>query len=93
MTATYRALVDSKPSPPPPSGLPDQLDTTSRQVRLDGRDDERTVHRLSSAQTEQWCGRRYRTVCGTFMTAAEGAILTTRDTTCEACKRGGGRRA
>ncbi len=88
---TARPSVRLRPAPAPASGLPDQLDTTARQVRVDGRDDT-PVHRLvGEPYTVNGGGRHYRILCGGTLTSFGGAILTTRETDCGRC-RGGGRR-
>jgi hypothetical protein len=74
---------------PPPAGYgPDHLDHTARQVRIDGRDDT-PVHRLLGQPYTVHGGRQYRVVCNQTLSAFGGAILTTREATCEGC---GGRR-
>lgn len=67
--------------------MPDTLDDTARQVRLDYTDS--TVHELAAAWSDPWMGATYRTRCCHVMTKAEGAILTTRGATCVPCWRGG----
>jgi hypothetical protein len=68
--------------------VPDQLDDTARQVRLDNRDDG-PVHKLAAAWSDPWLGMSYRTHCCRVLAGAEGAILTTREATCGPCRRGG----
>jgi hypothetical protein len=77
-----RNKLDKRPDPPPPRSEPDELDRTARQVRLDH--EGTAVHRV----TNVWrCGRIiYRTACDDVMSKQEGAILTTREATCEACR-------
>ncbi len=93
MTATFwRTAKDRRPVPPPASGLPDQLDTTARQVRLDDqRGHEPVVHRLRKRGIDPRCGVQYLTVCDVVLAKSDGALLTTRETDCGRC-RGGGRR-
>lgn len=92
VATTWRtnSIYDRRPDPAPPSGLPDQLDLTARQVRVDGRNDN-PVHRLLGEPYTVNGARHYRIVCGGTLTAFGGAVLTTRETTCERCQ-GGGRR-
>jgi len=78
-----RNKLDKRPDPPPPLTEPDELDRTARQVRLDHEDV--TVHALREVfhgETGPW----YITECEDVMSKAEGAILTTREATCEACR-------
>lgn len=63
--------------------MPDLLDRTARQVRLPGG----IVHKLRDADTSPLGGRRYWTVCGRMLTAAEGAVLTTHEVFCSCCER------
>ena len=85
---TARPSVRFRPAPPPASGLPDQLDLTARHVRVpDG-----PIHRLVGHPYTAPTGRQYRIPCNHRpLTAAQGAMLTTRDVTCVGCG-GGGRR-
>lgn len=89
-TTNWRTQLDRRPDPAPETGMPDELDTTARQVRIDGRDDN-PVRRLSGEPYTANGSRHYRIVCGGTLTSFGGAILTTRETTCGRC-RGGGRR-
>jgi hypothetical protein len=66
----------------------DLLDETARQVRLDDHDDS-VVHDLARRWCDRQVGATYRTRCNHVMTRAEGAILTTRPSTCIFCWRGG----
>lgn len=67
----------------------DQLDRTARQVYLPaGRTCDRAVHELVAAEADD-TGRLYRTLCRQVLAAREGAVLTTRDTTCARCLNGG----
>ena len=68
--------------------MTDELDRTATQVRLDNRDDS-TVHDLAASWSDPRMGRTYRTRCCHVMTRSEGAILTTRGSTCVPCWRGG----
>lgn len=72
----------------PEEDTPDALDGTAMQVRLGDRDDS-TVHDLAASWADPHVGRTYRTRCQHVMTAAEGAVLTTRPSDCGPCWRGG----
>lgn len=92
VATSWRTQLDRRPAPPPPSGLPDQLDTSARQVRLDdvtGHD--QVVHRLRQRGFHPRNGVQYLTVCDQVLAKVDGAMLTTRETDCGRC-RGGGRR-
>jgi len=67
------------------SGQVDELDRTARQVRLDNRDDS-TVHDVHTSFADP-SGIAYLTRCDQVLTAADGAILTTRGATCTTCWR------
>lgn len=60
--------------------MPDQLDLTARQVRLEGA----LVHRLAAANTYA-VGRVYSTGCGRTLFGADGAVLTTAEVECSRC--------
>jgi hypothetical protein len=77
------------PAPPPPSGFDDEITRTARQVRIDTRRDDLPVHRLFVASTRPHIGAVYRTRCNKVLAKFDGAILTTREATCEPCARGG----
>lgn len=77
-----RNKLDKRPDPPPPLTEPDELDRTARRVRLDR--EGTAVHRLHQAMSEE-AGPWYITDCNDVLSKAEGAILTTREATCEAC--------
>jgi hypothetical protein len=62
--------------------MPDLLDLTARQVRLDH--EQAQVHKLSRAE-QHHDGRVYWAACGDILSAPGGAILTTRETTCRRC--------
>jgi hypothetical protein len=66
----------------------DQLDQAAQQVRLDNHDDS-PVHDVAATWVDPHVGRSYRTYCCHVLTRAEGAILTTRGSTCVFCWRGG----
>lgn len=84
----YRPFAARSLDPPLPSGLPDALDLLARQVRVGDREDA-PVHRLDGEPYGMPWGRQYQTVCDTTLTAHEGAMLTTREATCEGCLAGG----
>jgi hypothetical protein len=75
--------------PPPPSGLPDVVALMARGVRVDMADNPSPVHDLVGEPYGTPWGRQYRVACNRTLSANEGAMLTTRRTTCEACLRGG----
>lgn len=67
--------------------MADALTETARQVRLDNRDDS-TVHDVAATWVDPQVGATYRTYCDHVMTKDQGAILTTRGSTCVPCWRG-----
>jgi hypothetical protein len=64
----------------------DQAYRTARQVRYD--DKRAAVHRLVSSAFTKGVGHTYQTRCGEVLSAAGGAILTTRDVDCPGCVPG-----
>jgi hypothetical protein len=78
------ALHPALAASPPPG--PDQLYRIARQVRYD--DKRAAVHRVTSSAFERRGGHTYRVACGEVLSAAGGAILTTRDVTCAGCTPG-----
>lgn len=64
----------------------DQASRTARQVRFD--DSYGRVHKVKASWFTQTVGFTYRAYCGTALTAAAGAILTTRDADCPQCRAG-----
>jgi hypothetical protein len=71
-------------------GMPDadEADRSARQVRWD--DKRAAVHRIRASGFNPRAGYIYWTRCGETLSAAGGAILTTRDVDCAGC--GGARR-
>ena len=69
-------------------GMPgvDQAYRTAQQVRYD--DKRATVHRLVGSTFNHDTGHSYRARCGETLSAAGGAILTTRDVDCPGCVPG-----
>ena len=67
------------------AGQVDELDRTARQVRLDRQDS--TVHDVHASFLDP-SGMAYLTCCDRVLVAADGAILTTRGSTCGRCLRG-----
>ena len=63
--------------------MSDLIDRTARQVRLTGSDD---IHRMTSAATLKDIGRAYRTGCARLLPASAGAVLTTAEVSCRACR-------
>lgn len=66
--------------------MPDLLDLTARQVRRDV--ESPLVHKLVRAEQHP-DGRVYWARCGDVLSAASGAILTTREPDCGGCQSGG----
>lgn len=64
----------------------DQAYRTAQQVRYD--DARATVHRLVHSTFNRDTGHYYRARCGETLSAAGGAILTTRDVNCAGCVPG-----
>jgi hypothetical protein len=64
----------------------DQLYRIARQVRYDDR--RAAVHRVTAATFRRGFGHVYLAACGEQLTAAGGAILTTRDVNCSGCVPG-----
>lgn len=88
MPDLYRTAYDRRLAPPPPTGATDLLDRTARQVYMDRTRESQsgTVHKLARADRNPNCGRIYRTRCHRILTAAAGAVLTTREVTCTECQ-------
>jgi hypothetical protein len=63
--------------------MTDQLTRTAQQVR-NGNHQASSVHRVVADSTTD-DGRLYDAACGRQLTAAQGAILTTRFVTCDEC--------
>ncbi len=64
----------------------DQLYRIARQVRYD--DQRAAVRRVTGSAFNHRGGHTYRAACGEVLSAAGGAILTTRDVTCAGCTPG-----
>lgn len=73
-------------APPPPSSLNDELGRIARQVRRDLQGSP--THTLVADWTVEGVGVHYRTTCGKVLTHTDGAMLTTRETTCIRCISG-----
>ena len=73
--------------PVPASNVPDAIDQLARQVWVD--DGLTPVHALSGDPESTELGREYGTRCNETLNASEGAMLTTRDVSCRACKARG----
>lgn len=63
----------------------DELERSARQVRLDNRGDS-TVHDIHISFADP-SGIAYLTCCDQVLMAVDGAILTTRESTCAPCRR------
>lgn len=64
--------------------LPEAIDSTATQVRLDGPDSR--VHGLVRVEQHP-AGRVYWAACGDVLSNVAGAVLTTRPVTCNDCWR------
>lgn len=64
----------------------DQAERTARQVRYDY--PRAAVHRVVSKAFTRGSGHTYRARCGEALSAAGGAILTTRAVNCPGCTPG-----
>ena len=64
----------------------DQAERTARQVRYDY--PRAAVHRLVTSTFSRNLGHIYEAHCGEALSAAGGAILTTRDVDCAGCTPG-----
>lgn len=65
--------------------MSDLLDRTATGVRLQSKKRTPAVHKMVRAVDMPDVGRRYRTQCGRYLYADEGAILTTRQVDCPEC--------
>jgi hypothetical protein len=65
--------------------MSDLLDRTATGVRLQSKKRTPAVHRLVCASLKADVGRQYKTRCGRYLYADEGAILTTRKVDCAEC--------
>lgn len=87
--ASERTNVGRRFDPPPPTGVPDALTQAARQVRIDATRNDLPVHTVAADWVDPWDGMVYRTLCAKVLAKVEGAILTTRATTCTRCLVGG----
>lgn len=69
--------------------MADALTAAARQVRIPDRWDERPIHKMTANRYRPHIGRFYSTACRKVLSAAEGAVLTTRTATCLSCIAGG----